>query len=172
MRALVLDTGSLAHERERAVVALSLFGRLRRRPEREPILIVVDEAHNICPPRSDDPLLRAVIEEVAWAAGEGRKYGEYMMLATQRPQKLHPNVVSQCENLILMRINSEGDRDHLGSLFSHVPGALIAASRDFQLGEALVAGPISPTPMRAVIGGRITPEGGADLPTDWTHGTR
>ena len=171
-RALVLDTGSLAHERERAVVALSLFGRLQRRAVRQPILIVLDEAHNVCPPTSDDPLLTAVIERVAWAAGEGRKYGEYMTLATQRPQKLHPNVVSQCENLILMRINSEGDREHLASLFSHVPTALIEASRDFRLGEALVAGPISPMPMRAIIGGRITPEGGADLPSDWVRGRR
>lgn len=33
----------------------------------------------------------------------------------------------------------------------------------------LFAGPIAPTPLRARIGTRLSPEGGGDLPTDWAH---
>ena len=100
-------------------------------------------------------------------AGEGRKYGTYMLLATQRPQKLHVNVASQFENLVLMRVNSQPDRAHLAELFSRTPAEMVEAALDFGLGEALVTGPVSPTPMRVKIGDRLSVEGGADLPTSW-----
>jgi hypothetical protein len=90
-----------------------------------------------------------------------------MVLSTQRPQKVHRNVLSQCDNLLLMRVNSVADLDELALVFSHVPTGMIAQSRSFQLGEVLAAGPISPTPMRLRMGERWTPEGGADLPTTW-----
>jgi DNA helicase HerA-like ATPase len=38
-----------------------------------------------------------------------------MLVATQRPQKVHENVISQCDNLILMRLNSAADRRSLRS---------------------------------------------------------
>ncbi len=166
-RTLVLDTGSLPDPRERSVVALALFGRLRRRPDRAPVSVVIDEAHNVCSPEAVSPLERAVTEHTVWVAGEGRKFGIYMVLSTQRPQKVHRNVLSQCDNLLLMRVNSVADLDELALVFSHVPTGMIAQSRSFQLGEVLAAGPISPTPMRLRMGERWTPEGGADLPTTW-----
>jgi uncharacterized protein len=101
--------------------------------------------------------------------GEGRKFGIYMVLSTQRPQKVHRNVISQCDNLLLMRVNSVGDLDELAQVFSHVPPGMIAEARSFRLGEVLAAGPVSPTPMRLRMGERWSPEGGADLPSTWAR---
>lgn len=167
VRTLVLDTGSLADARERSVVALALLGRLRRRAERQPVSVVIDEAHHVCSPDAVTPLERAVTDHTVWIAGEGRKFGIYLVLSTQRPQKVHRNVLSQCDNLLLMRVNSVADLDELALVFSHVPKGMIAESRSFQLGEMLAAGPVSPTPVRLRMGGRWTAEGGADLPTSW-----
>jgi hypothetical protein len=167
VRTLVLDTGSLADARERSVVALALLGRLRRRPDRQAVSVVIDEAHNVCSPDAVTPLERAVTDHTVWIAGEGRKFGIYLVLSTQRPQKVHRNVLSQCDNLLLMRVNSVADLDELATVFSHVPKGMIGESRSFQLGEMLAAGPVSPTPMRLRMGERWSPEGGADLPTTW-----
>lgn len=167
IRTLVLDTGSLSEARERSVVALALLGRLRRRADRQPVSVVIDEAHNVCSPDAVSPLERAVTDHTVWIAGEGRKFGIYLVLSTQRPQKVHRNVLSQCDNLLLMRVNSVADLDELATVFSHVPKGMIAESRSFQLGEMLAAGPVSPTPMRLRMGERWSPEGGADLPTTW-----
>lgn len=168
-RVVVLDTGSLSDARERAVVSLALLGLLRRRPERRSVLVVMDEAHNICPPEADTELGRAVTEQAVWIAGEGRKFGIHLLLATQRPQKVHHNVVSQCDNLLLMRVNSSDDLRQLARVFSHVPESMVAESSTFGLGEVLAAGPVVPTPLRLQMGVRLTPEGGADLPTDWAR---
>ena len=84
-----------------------MLGELwRRRAEREPVLIVVDEAHNVCPARPEDPLTAIATEHAVRIAGEGRKFGLYLLVSTQRPQKVHENVLSQCDNLLLMRMNS------------------------------------------------------------------
>jgi uncharacterized protein len=166
-RVIVLDTGSLDAERERAVVSLALLGVLRRRAVRRSVLLVLDEAHNVCPPESRTRLGEAVTEHAVWIAGEGRKFGIHLLLATQRPQKIHENVVSQCDNLLLMRVNSSEDIARLAATFSHVPRPMLEESASFGLGEMLAAGPVSPVPMRLRTGARRTPEGGADLPTDW-----
>lgn len=168
-RVLVLDTGSLASANERSVVALALLGRLRRRPDRVAVSIVIDEAHNVCPPDPATALEQAVTELALWIAAEGRKFGLYLLLSTQRPQKIHRNVLSQCDNLMLMRVNSVADLDELATVFSHVPAPLIAEARAHRMGEMLAAGPIAPTPMRLQMGVRWTKEGGADLPTSWAE---
>ena len=167
-RCVVLDVGSLARRDERTVVALTLLGnRWALRRERRPALIAIDEAHNVLPAETDDPLLRATSELGALIAGEGRKFGLHLFVATQRPSKVHPNVVSQCDNLVLMRVNGAGDVDDLVSLFSHVPEAMIRSSTGFGLGQALFAGPIAPVPTVVQVTTRRTPEGGGDVPTDW-----
>jgi hypothetical protein len=44
---------------------------------------------------------------------------------------------------------------------------MIREASGFQLGEMLAAGPLAPVPLRLRTGRRLTPEGGADLPTTW-----
>ena len=54
-RALVVDLGSLGTRGEKAIAAESVLAALwRRRAEREPVLVVIDEAHNVCPREPDD----------------------------------------------------------------------------------------------------------------------
>jgi uncharacterized protein len=167
-RCVVFDLGSLARADERTAVALALLGtRWRLRHERSPVLIAIDEAHNVVPAHTDDPLLAATSDLGVLIAGEGRKFGLHLFLATQRPAKVHPNVVSQCDNLILMRMNGVRDVDDLVSLFSHVPEPMLREALGFGLGQALFAGPISPVPTFAKVGRRLSPEGGGDIPTTW-----
>jgi DNA helicase HerA-like ATPase len=172
VRCVVLDLGSLPRPAERALVALAVLGRRwARRAERTPVLLAVDEAHNVFPATTDDPLLQATSDLGTLIAGEGRKFGLHLFVATQRPGKVHPNVVSQCDNLVLMRMNGAHDVDELVTLFSHVPPAILRRALGFGLGEALFAGPITPIPMVARIGTRQTPEGGGDVPTPWAQPT-
>ncbi len=167
-RCVVFDIGSLTRPDERATVALALLGsRWAGRAAREPVLIAIDEAHNILPAATDDSLLQAITDLGIVIAGEGRKFGLHLFVATQRPSKVHPNVVSQCDNLVLMRMNGTRDIDDLVTMFSHVPEPMIRQAITFGLGQALFAGPIAPVPLLAQVGSRLSAEGGGDLPTSW-----
>jgi uncharacterized protein len=164
LRCLVADLGSLGSHAERSLAAGAVLERLwSRRAEREPVVIVIDEAHNVCPAQPDDPLSVLTTETVVSIAGEGRKFGLYLILVTQRPEKVHENVLSQCENLVLMRMNSRGDLAHVADVFSFVPAGLVDRATTFGQGEALVAGKIAPHPALINFGARITKEGGTDV---------
>ena len=168
VRALVVDLGSLATREEKALAAEAVLERLwDLRERREPVLVVIDEAHNVCPAQPDDALTALATEHAVRIAAEGRKFGLYLLTSTQRPQKVHPNVVSQCDNLILMRMNSAADLAYASEIFSFVPTGLLARARGFGLGEALVAGKLSSHPVLVRMGPRITVEGGADVPSTW-----
>jgi uncharacterized protein len=80
---------------------------------------------------------------------------------------VHDEVLSQCDNLLLMRMNSEADLGHLSDAFSFVPNSLIQRATTFRQGESLVAGKFVPHPMYVQFGERLSQEGGADIPTAW-----
>jgi len=167
-RCLVVDLGSLGSRAEQALTADAVLGELwRERARREPILIVVDEAHTLCPTRAEDALTARSTEHLIAIAGEGRKFGLYLLVASQRPQKVHENVLSQCDNLVLMRMNSTADLAAVGDLFSFVPPGLLARATGFRQGECVVAGVVVSHPTLARAGARVSQEGGADVPASW-----
>jgi hypothetical protein len=167
-RCVVVDLGSLASREEQALTAATVLGRLwDRRHRREPMLIVIDEAHNVCPSRAEDPLTAIAADAAVRIAAEGRKFGLYLLVSTQRPQKVHENVISQADNLVLMRLNSAADAAFAQAVFSFVPPELVARSSTFRLGEAVVAGKFSSHPALLRFGARVAEEGGADVPTSW-----
>ena len=168
VRCLDVDLGSLPTREEQVLVARAVLGDLwERRTERRPVLIVIDEAHNVCPAEPDGPLAAQVTDLVVRIAAEGRKFGLYLLIATQRPQKVPENVVTQCDNLILMRLNSAADTAYARSMFSFAPAGLIDSATGFRQGEALIAGKIASHPAAVRVGPRLSREGGADVPTDW-----
>jgi uncharacterized protein len=163
-RATVLDLSGFRTPQEPLGVCLDLVEDLWSRRERHtPTLIVLDEAHNICPAEPAGLLQAALVERLVQIAAEGRKYGLWLLLSTQRPSKIHPQVLSQCDNLVLMRMNSRADLAELAEVFGFVPPAMVRTSGFFAQGEALLAGAFVPVPSLIRMGARMTVEGGSDI---------
>lgn len=162
--ATVLDLGGFAYPDESLVVALAVLDDLwEKREQRRPILIVIDEAHNLCSAEQNSPLNVAVRERIIQIAAEGRKFGLWLLLSTQRPSRVHPSIISQCDNLALMKMSSPHDLEELATIFGFVPAAMFARSPGFRQGEALFAGGFVPAPTIVTMGARLTREGGADV---------
>jgi len=169
-RCTVVDLGSLENMVEQRLLAAAVLATLwEERHRREPVLVVIDEAHNVCSAEPEDDLSRISTAQAVYIAAEGRKYGLYLLASTQRPTKVHENVVSQCDNLLLMRMNSAADLADLGRLFSFVPEGLVAGATAFGLGQALVMGKVLPQPAYVQMGRRISHEGGVDIPATWAE---
>jgi len=172
-RCLVVDLGSITVPAERAVVSAAVLARLwANRGERRPVLLVIDEAHNVCPPRPEDPLTKIAAQHAITIAAEGRKFGLHLLVATQRPLKVDENVLSQCDNLFLMRMNSAGDLARIAELFSFAPPGLLERAVTFGLGQALVCGRVCSHPTFVTTGARVAQEGGADVSADWAQARR
>jgi uncharacterized protein len=163
-RATVLDLGGFGDPLESLAVSLEVLEDLwARRAQRVPTLIVIDEAHNLCSAEPTSAVQERVTARIVQIAAEGRKFGLWLLLSTQRPSKIHPQALSQCDNLALMKMNSRADLDELATAFGFVPPAMLHASRHFVQGEMLVAGALVPAPSLVSVGARLTFEGGNDV---------
>ena len=130
-------------------------------------LIVIDEAHNVCPREPRDEVTALATEHAARIAAEGRKFGLYLLVSTQRPHRVNDLVVSQCDNLVLMRMTSVGDLAYVADTLSFAPPALLQEATAFRMGESLVAGKIASHPAFVRFGPRLSEEGGSDVPVTW-----
>jgi DNA helicase HerA-like ATPase len=163
-RVTVADLSGFHDSTEPLAVALGLVEDLwARRADRTPTLLVLDEAHNLCPAEPRGTVQTALVDRLVDIAAEGRKYGLWLLLSTQRPSKIHPQVLSQCDNLALMRMNSPADVAALASVFGFAPPDMLARAPSFVQGEALFAGVFAPVPSFVRMGERLTPEGGSDV---------
>lgn len=163
--ATVVDLGGFATQAEFRAAALAVLDHLwEHRAERMPRLIVIDEAHNLCSPDPVDAVHALLTERIVQIAAEGRKFGLWLLLSTQRPSKVHPNALSQCDNLALMRMSSSRDLADLAEVFGYAPEALLSRSPGFAQGQALFAGGFIPQPSLVQMGARLTHEGGIDVP--------
>ncbi|UHR02718.1 ATP-binding protein [Peptoniphilus sp. GNH] len=72
-----------------------------------PFFIVTDEAHNFAPKGYESPSGR-IIKEIAQ---EGRKYGVFLVLATQRPTLLNETVTAQLNSKFIFRTVRASDID-------------------------------------------------------------
>ena len=163
-RVQVRDLSGFPRPAEAVLAGVEVVERLwANRESRQPTLLVIDEAHNLCPAEPETPLQKLLVNRLIQIAAEGRKYGIWLLLSSQRPSKVHPQVLSQCDNLVLMRMNSPTDLAELVELFGFAPEAMLAVSPHFNQGELLVAGGFVPVPSLGRVGPRLTREGGVDV---------
>lgn len=64
-----------------------------------PFIIVTDEAHNFAPKAYESPS-KSIIKEISQ---EGRKYGVFLILATQRPTLLDETITAQLNTKLIFR---------------------------------------------------------------------
>ena len=106
---------------------------------RVPTFIVVDEAHNFAPEKTSDALRRRVTDRLLQIASEGRKYGLYLILATQRPTKLHRELVPECENACVLRLQSKVETEFASNVLGLSPTEA-AQVPGFTLGQGVFIG--------------------------------
>ena len=160
----VMDLGGFGDPAEPVAVCLEVVDELwAQRDRRVPTLLVIDEAHNLCGSEPASPVAQRLLDRLIQIAAEGRKYGLWLLLSSQRPSKIHPQILSQCDNLMLMRMNSPDDVAELGRAFGFAPKSMLRASNGFVQGEALLAGGFAPVPMLVQMRERLTRQGGSDV---------
>ena len=82
-----------------------------------PLLFVCEEAHRYAPADKKigfGPTRRALSR----IAKEGRKYGVFLGLVTQRPAEIDSTIVSQCSTLFVMRLSNDRDQALIRSAVS------------------------------------------------------
>ncbi|GMU83498.1 MAG: hypothetical protein AMXMBFR47_33680 [Planctomycetota bacterium] len=118
---------------------------------RHPVLMVFEEAHNYLPRKpiqGRKTFARNAVEKVA---KEGRKYGVSAMIVSQRPSEISETVLSQCNSMVLMRMNNPDDQEYAARVVSDQFRSLISLLPSMKPGEGFIIGDAVLMPMRTLI---------------------
>ncbi len=112
-----------------------------------PLLVVAEEAHRYVP--ADKRMgFGPTRRSISRIAKEGRKYGVYLGLITQRPSELDPTILSQCSSIFAMRMANEADHAIIRSAVSDAASSTLAALPSIGNREAIAFGEAVSMPMR------------------------
>lgn len=104
-----------------------------------PMLFVCEEAHRYA--SADRSIgFGPTRKAVSRIAKEGRKYGVYLGLVTQRPAELDATIISQCNTLFAMRLANERDQSLLRSAVSDAAANLLSFVPSLGTREVLAFG--------------------------------
>ena len=123
------------------VVTRMIFERLKTLEKRNtfPVNLVLEEAHRYISEHKNSHFGEAnkIFERVA---KEGRKYGIFLMVSSQRPSELSKTVLSQCSNFIVHRIQNPDDLNHIRQMTPHISANILYRLPSIPRQHALVFG--------------------------------
>jgi DNA helicase HerA-like ATPase len=112
-----------------------------------PLLIACEEAHRYAP--ADRTIgFGPTRKAISRIAKEGRKYGIYLGLMTQRPADLDATIISQCSTVFAMRMASDRDQDIVRAAVSDAAGSLLGFLPSLGAREVFAFGEGVPVPTR------------------------
>ena len=180
-RLTVIDLPSLNNSELRALVLNSLlteewenakknWERAMNSPSEEdkrvPTFIILDEAHNFIPSKPRTRHETLVREQFRTIAAEGRKFGLFLILVSQRADKLDDLVLSECGNKAILRLDSQSMADsviHTLGLEFDLTSDSAAKISNFKPGRVMIAGNWAQDQNVFYCAARRTTEGGRNL---------
>ncbi len=137
-----------------AAIARLLFQykvwQTREERERDPFLLVCEEAHRYVP---DVGLAeyQSAQKAIRRIAKEGRKYGLGLLLVSQRPSDVERTVLSQCNSWIVMRLTNTTDQEHVTRFLPDNLAGLAKLLPSLSRQEAIFVGEAAAVPARIIV---------------------
>ena len=133
------------------ILANKFYTEKKRSKEKDTYLnFVVDEAHNVLSRQSEreseewkDYRLE-VFEEVI---KEGRKFGIFLTIASQRPSDISPTIISQLHNYFIHRLMNEKDIEQIRNTISYLDKVSVESLPILTTGTCVLAGQLVEMPI-------------------------
>ena len=103
-----------------------------------PTIVIIEEAHRFA--SATEYVIS--IDEIKKIASEGRKFGIGLGLISQRPGRLHPDVLSQCNSQIILRITNPRDQNQIADSAEAVSEEILEKLPGLNDGQAIIIGSI------------------------------
>lgn len=159
-RLVIIDLQGLSDDARQIITALISSEIMRaaadKRRQTRPCFLVYEEGHNFAP--AGIPCIsKKIIKKIA---SEGRKFGVGFSIISQRPSKLDPDVTSQCNTIITMRLKNPDDQRFMAKTSDMFSKADIDELPSLSTGEALICGRSIPAPLLVKVGTKALIHGG------------
>jgi hypothetical protein len=121
---------------------------------RHPLVLVCDECHLYLPPLENcTDAQRNCNFQFGRIAKEGRKYGIVLAAVTQRPSDLNPTILSQCGNLLTLRLTNASDQEIVKKMMPDGMNGLVEELPLLAIGELIPIGDSVVLPLKV----KVTP---------------
>ena len=100
--------------------------------------IIIEEAHRYVQHDNDIELLGYNIFERI--SKEGRKYGVFLVLITQRPSELSDTCVSQCMNFLILRTLHPVDLQYIKEMVPNISSEIVLQLKNLKPGNCIAFG--------------------------------
>jgi DNA helicase HerA-like ATPase len=111
---------------------------LRRLNKIPPFLLIVEEAHQLCPEAAHTSAISKPIIEML--AREGRKFMACLCLISQRPKRLSTTALSQCNSKLVLNIKNPYDLKHLMDSSEAITKEYASMISSLGVGEMILMG--------------------------------
>lgn len=159
-RLVIIDLQGLSDDAKQIITALISSEIMRAASDKKrqirPCFLVYEEGHNFAP-AGIPSISKKIIKKIA---AEGRKFGTGFAIISQRPSKLDPDVTSQCNTIITMRLKNPDDQRFIARTSDMFSSSDIKELPSLSTGEALINGRSIPAPLLVKIGTKALVHGG------------
>ncbi|AEF93195.1 protein of unknown function DUF87 [Desulfotomaculum nigrificans CO-1-SRB] len=159
-RLVIIDLQGLSDDAKQIITALISSEIMRAASDKKrqirPCFLVYEEGHNFAP-AGIPSMSKKIIKKIA---AEGRKFGTGFAIISQRPSKLDPDVTSQCNTIITMRLKNPDDQRFIAKTSDMFSTSDIEELPSLSTGEALINGRSIPAPLLVKIGTKALIHGG------------
>ncbi|WP_213818977.1 helicase HerA domain-containing protein [Garciella nitratireducens] len=159
-RLVIIDLQGLSDDAKQIITALISSEIMRAASDKKrqirPCFLVYEEGHNFAP-AGIPSISKKIIKKIA---AEGRKFGTGFAIISQRPSKLDPDVTSQCNTIITMRLKNPDDQRFIARTSDMFSSSDIEELPSLSTGEALINGRSIPAPLLVKVGTKALIHGG------------
>lgn len=124
-----------------SVLSRLIFEKLKKSEPRNsfPVHLILEEAHRYVSEKTSKYSIDAnlIFERIA---KEGRKYGMFLEVASQRPSELSKTVLSQCSNFIVHRIQNPDDLYQIRKMTPYISDSILSTLPSLPKQHALIFG--------------------------------
>ena len=136
------------------LIAKSLYDEHKKEQNKKSLNIIIDEAHNILSKtsfRETEDWKDYRLETFEEIIKEGRKFGVFLTISSQRPNDISETIISQAHNYFIHQLINERDLRTIGNAVSYIDKITEEAIPTLPVGTCVFSGIATPMPLKIKI---------------------
>jgi len=133
------------------LLAKNVYNAHKKEGNKKTLNIIVDEAHNILSKasfRETDEWKDYRLETFEEIIKEGRKFGVFMTIASQRPNDISETIISQAHNYFIHQLINQKDLLTIGKAVSYIDKITEESIPTLSVGTCIFSGVATPMPLK------------------------
>lgn len=136
------------------LLAKQEYKKHKEKDNKASLSIIIDEAHNILSKssfRETEDWKDYRLETFEEIIKEGRKFGVFVTIASQRPNDISETIISQVHNYFIHQLVNQRDLQTIGNAVSYIDKLTEESIPTLPVGTCIFSGISTPMPLRLII---------------------